>query len=446
MPRIVAMCKEESENVTELDEQNLFQWAQDLFPLNRSLSGEGVRETLHYLKTKLPELEIRNLNSGEAAFDWVIPKEWNVDEAYIEDSNGFRVIDFASNNLHIVGYSVSVDCWVSKAELESKIHFLEDRPDSIPYVTSYYEENWGFCIDFNRWKELPEQLYHVVIRSELFKGVLNFGEIYLPGESKQEILLSSYICHPSMFSNEISGPVVLTALFAQLKKNPKRHYSYRGLLLPETIGSIGYMYEHLEEMQQRIVAGWVLTCLADEGEFSYVPSRLGRNYADRMTLEFAEKKGVPIKHYSWLDRGSDERQYCAPGVDLPICSVTRTKYGEFPEYHTSADDLDYGSSRGLFQSFTFYSELLNYLELRRTPRATILCEPQMGRRNLYPKISKGGGGGLGFHGISAIQLTNFLSYADGQHNLDEIAKLCEASLEQTLDAFKILVRENLVEY
>jgi aminopeptidase-like protein len=248
-----------------------------------------------------------------------------------------------------------------------------------------------------------------------------------------------------MFSNEISGPVILSALFANLKNNPKRHYSYRGLLLPETIGSIGYMHEHLEEMRQRITAGWVLTCLADEGEFSYIPSRLGRNYADRMTLEFAEENETPIKHYSWLDRGSDERQYCSPGIDLPICSVTRTKYAEYPEYHTSDDNLEFGSSVGLFQSFVFYSKLLNFLELRRTPRSTILCEPQMGKRNLYPTISKAGED-LDLGGFSAIQLTNFLSYADGQHNLEEIAKLCQASLGQTLDAFKILERESLVIY
>lgn len=445
-PRIMRMPKEISENPTVLNEKQLFQWAKELFPMNRSLSGEGVRETLSYLRDKLPELEIHNLHSGDQAFDWKIPKEWKVIEAYIEDCNGNRVIDYAWNNLHLVGYSVPTDCWVSKAELETKIHYLQDQPDSIPYVTSYYKEDWGFCVEFNRWKEFPEDLYHVVIQSELFDGSLNYGEIYLSGTSNQEILLSSYICHPSMFSNEVSGPVILTALFIYLKSIPERHYSYRGLLLPETIGSIGYMHENLKDMQQRITAGWVLTCLADEGEFSYIPSRLGRNYADRMTLKFAEENETPIKHYSWLDRGSDERQYCSPGVDLPICSVTRTKYGEFPEYHTSADNLEFGSPKGLFQSFTFYRKLLNYIELRRTPKATILCEPQMGRRNLYPKISKSGGGDLDLGGLSAIQLTNFLSYADGQHNLAEISELCQASIEQTVDAFRILERENLILY
>ncbi len=430
----------------EISETSLFQWARDLFPINRSLSGDGVRETLRYLKEKVPELEVREHKSGAKVLDWEIPREWVVYEAYIENSRGERVLDFEWNNLHLVGYSIPVDCTLSKSDLRMKIHFLEDMPNSIPYVTSYYKEDWGFCIEFNRWKELPDEDYHVVIRSKLFKGVLNYGEVFLPGETKQEILLSSYVCHPSMFSNEVSGPVILVALFDYLKNLPNRHYSYRGLLLPETIGAIGYIHSNLQKMKENIVAGWVLTCLADEGDLSYIPSRLGRNYADRMTLEFSATKNIPLRKYSWLDRGSDERQFCSPGVDLPICSLTRTKYGEYPEYHTSSDNLEFGSSKGLFQSYHLYRELLNFLETKRTPKTKVLGEPQMGRRNLYPTISKGGGGNMDVGGFTAIQLTNFLSYADGQHNLEEIAKLCETSLDATRLGFEMLSRENLVEF
>lgn len=432
-------------NMKNIGSEELFQWAQDLFPMNRSLSGQGVRDTLKYLGSKVQELEIHQLDSGKEVFDWVIPREWEVQEAFVENSAGTRVIDFAWNNLHLVSYSIPVDCWMSKDELQSRIYFLEDQPDSIPYVTSYYNEDWGFCVEYNRWKNLPNEEFHVVIRSKLFDGVLNYGEIFLPGESDQEILLSSYVCHPSMFSNEVSGPVILTALFDYLKSREKRHYSYRGLLLPETIGALGYMHEHLAKMKENIVAGWVLTCLADEGQFSYIPSRLGRNYADRITLDFAEKRNIELRKYSWLDRGSDERQYCAPGVDLPVCSVTRTKYGEYPEYHTSADNLGFGSPKGLFNSYIFYQELLSFVESKRTPKVTVFGEPHMGKRNLYPKISQRGGGTLDFHGLSAIQLTNLLSYADGQHNLEEIAQLTGSSIEHTRRAFEIFELERLIE-
>jgi len=329
--------------MNKIDSDLLFQWAIDLFPLNRSLSGKGVRSTLNYFKNITPELEIKEIASGSKVFDWNVPDEWDVTEAYIEDMRGNRIVDFSVNNLHLVGYSVPIDEILTKGELEKNIHFLRDQPDVIPYVTSYYKESWGFCLPYNMWKQMPDESYHVVIRSKHFQGSLTYGEVFLQGESSQEILLSSYVCHPSMFSNELSGPIVLIALFEFLKTLPSRHYSYRGLLLPETIGSIAYLSQNIEAMKRDIIAGWVLTCLADEGKFSYIPSRLGHSYADKMTLFFAQKNGITLEHYSWLDRGSDERQYGAPGMDLPICSVTRTKYGEYPEYHTSADDLTYGS-------------------------------------------------------------------------------------------------------
>jgi aminopeptidase-like protein len=293
---------------------------------------------------------------------------------------------------------------------------------------------------------MPDESYHVVIRSKHFQGSLTYGEVFLQGESSQEILLSSYVCHPSMFSNELSGPIVLIALFEFLKTLPSRHYSYRGLLLPETIGSIAYLSQNIEAMKRDIIAGWVLTCLADEGKFSYIPSRLGHSYADKMTLFFAQKNGITLEHYSWLDRGSDERQYGAPGIDLPICSVTRTKYGEYPEYHTSADDLTYGSREGLFQSFRFYHNLLTEVETSRTPKVTILGEPQMGKRNLYPTTSKVGGANQRIGDVSVRQLMNVISFADGQHNVQEIARECNLNLEQVISVLKMLEIENIIEY
>ena len=424
----------------------LFQWAKDLFPLNRSLSGKGVLATLEYFKRLVPELEVNRFNSGSEVFDWTVPEEWEISEAYIEDSKGNRVVDFATNNLHLVGYSASVDCILSKKELGEKVHFLENQPDLIPYVTSYYKRDWGFCLTYNSWKKLPEDDYHVVIQSRHFQGALTYGEIFIPGNSKQEILFSSYICHPSMFSNELSGPIVLIALIDFLKSLPDRHYSYRALLLPETIGSIAYLSQNMDAMKNKIIAGWVLTCLADEGNFSYIPSRLGMSYADRMTLRFAERNGIELKKYSWLDRGSDERQYGAPGIDLPICSITRTKYGKYPEYHTSGDDLSYGSKFGLFQSFEFYRDLVLEVENARTPRTTILGEPQMGKRNLYPTTSKVGGLNQKIGDLSVGELMNVISFADGQHNLNEIADRCDLTLEKVISALDTLEKERIIEF
>ena len=430
----------------EINSNLLFQWAVDLFPLNRSLSGEGVRSTLSYFKRITPELEVKEFASGTKVFDWDIPDEWDVSEAYIEDMHGNRVVDFSVNNLHLVGYSIPIDEILTKDELEKNIHFLIDQPDVIPYVTSYYKRSWGFCLTYSMWKQMPDESYHVVIRSKHFQGSLTYGEVFIQGESSQEILLSSYVCHPSMFSNELSGPIVLIALFEFLKTLPSRHYSYRGLLLPETIGSIAYLSQNLQTMKRDIIAGWVLTCLADEGKFSYIPSRLGQSYADKTTLLFAQKNGINLEHYTWLDRGSDERQYGAPGIDLPICSITRTKYGKYPEYHTSADNLSYGSKEGLFESFRFYQNLLLEVESSRTPKVTILGEPQMGMRDLYPTTSGGRGATQRIGELSARQLVDIISFADGQHNVHEIARKCKLSFEEVSLALKKLENEKIIKY
>lgn len=430
----------------EINSNLLFQWAVDLFPLNRSLSGEGVRSTLSYFKRITPELEVKEFASGTKVFDWDIPDEWNVSEAYIEDMHGNRVVDFSVNNLHLVGYSIPIDKILTKDELEKNIHFLINQPDVIPYVTSYYKKSWGFCLTYNMWKQMPDESYHVVIRSKHFQGSLTYGEVFIQGESSQEILLSSYVCHPSMFSNELSGPIVLIALFEFLKTLPSRHYSYRGLLLPETIGSIAYLSQNLQTMKRDIIAGWVLTCLADEGKFSYIPSRLGQSYADKTTLLFAQKNGINLEHYTWLDRGSDERQYGAPGIDLPICSITRTKYGKYPEYHTSADNLSYGSKEGLFESFKFYQNLMLEVESSRTPKVTILGEPQMGKRDLYPTTSGGRGATQRIGELSARQLVDIISFADGQHSVHEIARKCKLSFEEVSLALKKLENEKIIRY
>lgn len=415
----------------------LHKWASELFPLNRSLTGEGTLQTLHYLKDLLPDLEIKSIESNSKVFDWTVPKEWNIRAGFIKNKNGKILINLNNNNLHVMSYSVSVNSIFTKDQLAKNVHFLESQPDAIPYVTSYYKDAWAFCMSYNQWLNLGDGPFEVVIDSEKINGFLNYAEVYIPGKSEQEFLFSTYICHPSMANNELSGPVVQTKLLQKIIENQDNKYSYRGVFVPETIGSLVYISNNLESLKKNLIAGWVLTCLGDSGEFSYIPSRNGNSYADRITLDCFRQNNIPYKHYSWLDRGSDERQYCAPGIDLPVCSVTKTKYGEYDQYHTSLDDLNFISPEGLGQSLHFFESLYQNLEKNTTPRIKTLGEPQLGKRNLYPNTSIKGQ-------MGSRDLTNIISYLDGQHNLIEISQICSLSTDFVSETIEILRENDLI--
>jgi aminopeptidase-like protein len=415
----------------------MYGWATDLFPINRSLTGEGTLETLKYLKNLLPNLEINSIASGSKVFDWIVPKTWNITQGYIRDLNGNSLIDFKNNNLHVMGYSVPVSGIFTREELSKRVHVLSEQPTAIPYVTSYYIDNWGFCMSLNQWENLGDGPFEILIESRKETGELNYAEIVIPGSSKQEILFSTYVCHPSMANNELSGPVVLAKLMKEIQRNPTMHYTYRAIFVPETIGSLVFLSRNLVHLKENLIAGWVMTCIGDEGQFSYIPSRLGNTYSDKITLELLIPKGDLFKMYSWLDRGSDERQFCAPGVDLPVCSVTKSKYGEYPEYHTSLDNLDFISPLGLAQSLEFYLKVVHLIEDNRTPKIRTLGEPQLGKRNLYPNTSIK-------NGQSVRDLVNVISYLDGQHNLVEIAKKLSITQNEVFDIIEILEKNNLI--
>ncbi len=417
--------------------KEMYKWATELFPLNRSLTGKGTEQTLEYLKNLLPDLEIKSINSGEKVFDWVVPQVWNIEKAYIKSVKGEILIDFDNSNLHVMGYSTPIRGVMSKDELLKHVHMLPDQPTAIPYVTSYYKEDWAFCMSMIQWESLGVGPFEVLIDSKLESGQLIYGELYLPGKVDQEILFSSYVCHPSMANNELSGPVVLTKLMQEIRNLPSRHYSYRAIFVPETIGSIVFLSRNLDYLKRNLIAGWVLTCLGDAGEFSYIPSRLGNTYADKITLENFGKLQEPFKEFSWLDRGSDERQYCAPGVDLPVCSVTKTKYGEYPEYHTSLDDLNFISSEGLSKSLEMFLEIVYLLERNRTPKINTLGEPQLGKRDLYPNTSIKSN-------TNIREFMNVISLLDGKHNIKEIAQSLHIFEAEVLSIVEILDSHGLI--
>jgi aminopeptidase-like protein len=334
---------------------------------------------------------------------------------------------------------VPVDQWLSLEELQEHLFSLSSLPDAIPYITSYYKKFWGFCICENQRKDLKSGKYHVVINSEFKNGVMNYGELIIPGQLKEEVLLSTYICHPSMANNELSGPVVTTALARWISGISDRRYTYRIIFIPETIGAIAYISRNLDQLKKKTIAGYQLTCIGDERCYSYLPSRNGNTIADKAALHTLKHIDPAFKKYNYLSRGSDERQFCAPGVDLPIASIMRSKYGEFPEYHTSFDNLEFVTPIGLEGGFQAVKKALEAIEINCKPLVTVLCEPQLGKRGLYPLLST-----TNPKGNMVKNMMNLIAYSDGTNSLIDIAEIIEVPIWQITPIFKQLLAEGLL--
>ena len=421
----------------------------ELFPICRSITGNGVRKTLKIIKKKFPRLKLHEVPSGTKVFDWNVPKEWNIDDAYVIDKNKKKIIDFKKNNLHLISYSTPINKILTKKKLFKNIHSLPKQPDAIPYITSYYKKYWGFCINHKQKLFFEKQYkdndkFKVVIKSNFKKnGSLTYGELIIPGRSKKEILISTYVCHPSLANNELSGPIVSLCLINHFSKIKNLKKTLRFIFIPETIGSITYLSKHLEHLKQNVIGGYNLTCIGDERQYSCMLSKYENTLSDTAIIETFKKLKIKFKKYSFLERGSDERQYNSPGIDLPIASIFRTKYAKYPEYHTSLDNFNLVTERGISGGFKVAKTAIELLLNKIIPKYNFLCEPQMGKRNLRPSLAIKNKEALSPFSLSK-NLTNFLQYADGKNDLTKISKLIKRNYKQTFKIYNILKKHKLI--
>ena len=416
----------------------------NLFPICRSLTGRGIKKTLKIIKNEFSDLKIYSIPSGTKVFDWNVPSEWNVTDAYVLDKDNKKIINFKLNSLHLIGYSIPVNKILNKIQLFKNLYSLPKQPEAIPYITSYYKKYWGFCITHNKKIEFDKKYkkndkFKVIIKSNLnSKGNLNYGELVIPGKSKQEILISTYICHPSMANNELSGPIVTMSLIKHFKKFKKLNKTIRFIFIPETIGSITYLSKNLNNLKSNVIGGYNLSCIGDDRQHSCMLSKYENSPSDKALLEAYKKLKIKFKLYSFLKRGSDERQYNSPGIDLPITSIFRSKYGEYPEYHTSLDDFNLVTIKGVKGGFKVAKKAIEILLNNIIPKNKILCEPQMGKRGLYPNLSTKSGSKK-----SKIYM-NFLQYADGKNDLKFIAKKIKINLRSAKKKYFFLKKNNLI--
>ena len=415
----------------------MYRLIEELYPICRSITGDGVRETLRRVSRHIP-LDITEVPSGTPALDWTVPNEWNIRDAYIKDASGRRVVDFQRSNLHVLSYSTPLRRRMSLAELRPHLYTLPEHPDWIPYRTSYYSENWGFCLSQRQLEQMPEGDYEVVIDATLAPGHLSYGEYYLPGDTDEEVLLSCHVCHPSLCNDNLSGIALATQLARALSQRQRRRYSYRFLFIPGTIGSIAWLARN-EANVGRIRHGLVIVCVGDGGRFTYKRSRRGDAEIDRAAEHVLAHSGRAYQTIDFYPYGYDERQYCSPGFNLPVGSLSRSTHGHFPEYHTSADDLTLVRPEYLTESLTAYLDVIDVLEgNRRYRNQSPRGEPQLGRRGLYRA--------LGATTRKADEMAVFwtLNLSDGGYTLLDIARRARLPFAQVRRAADALVECGLL--
>lgn len=410
-----------------------------LWPINRSLTGDGNRETLKILSEIIP-LNIYEVPSGTTCFDWTVPPEWNVKEAWIKDDNDNTIVDFKEHNLHLLGYSEPFDGLLTYEELKEHLYTLPEQPELIPYLTSYYSRRWGFCMSHNQYENLDRNTkYKVKIASSLDEnGSMTYGDLVLKGKTDREILLTTYICHPSMANNELSGPLVIAFLYDQLKDRDN-YYTYRFVFAPETIGSIYYLSRYGEHFKEKLAAGFVLTCVGDDGHFTFKRSRKGNTLADRAVETVLAQTEDTFDQLDFVPRGSDERQYCSPGFNLPVVVLTRTTYGQYDAYHTSGDNKDFISFAAMEETVNKYLSIFKLIEKnKKYINQYPYCEPQLGKRGLYPTLSERE------KELEIDAMMWILNYSDGEHDLLDIIKKSSIDYRVILNVADRLMENGMI--
>lgn len=417
--------------------QEIYQLIETLYPICRSITGDGFRESMQILKNHIP-LELHEVPTGTQVFDWVVPKEWNIRDAYVKNEQGEKIVDFQKSNLHILNYSVPFHGKVKLAELKEHLFSIPDHENWIPYRTSYYKENWGFCITQKVLDSLSDEEYDVFIGSSLEDGHLTYGEYFIEGKLEDEFLISCHSCHPSLCNDNLSGMGVATYLAKYLSQQ-KLRYSYRFLFIPGTIGSITWLSLN-EDKASKIKHGLVIACVGDPGKMHYKKTRRGDVEIDRAVAHVLKHSGDEYEIMDFSPYGYDERQYSSPGFNLPVGNLSRTPHGRFPEYHTSADNLHFVKAESLTDSFSKYVEVINVIEnnkkyLNTNPKG----EPQLGKRSLYSTF-----GGRKDTSKYELAMLWILNMSDGQHTLLDIADMSDIVFSIIKDAAKALEEHDLL--
>lgn len=429
-------CNSQKPNNSEIG-QKLHQLISQLYPICRSITGNGVRETLKIIQQHIP-LKTYEVATGTQIFDWTVPKEWNIKDAYIKNSQGDKIVDFANSNLHIVSNSIPVHKKVSLPELKEHLFTLPESPDWIPYRTAYYKEMWGFCLTHNQYLELQDDEYEVYIDSSLEPGYLTYGEYFIQGETTDEVLISCHACHPSLCNDNLSGISIAVFLAKHLSQFTP-HYSYRFIFIPGTIGSITWLALNEKKVSQ-IKHGLVLSCLGDSGNFTYKKSRRGDTEIDNIVTYVLSNTAKDDKVIDFFPYGYDERQYCSPGFNLPVGCLMRTPHNSFPEYHTSADDLNFVQPQYLAESFSKCISIVNILENNRVYYNTNpKCEPQLGKRGLYEAY-----GASENKRLNQMAILWVLNLSDGDYTLLDIAQKSGISFDEIKQVADLLLTYDLL--
>lgn len=418
----------------------IFKLITKLFPISRSISGPGNLKTLTIIKGIIP-IKIKRFKTGKKVYDWIIPEEWHISDGYIEDSQKNRIIDFKENNLHVVSHSIPINKLISLSQLKKKLFFLKRLPNAIPYKTSYYKKDWGFCLSYNDFKKLKDKKYNVVIKSEFKKGFMHYGELLIKGRSNKEILLKSYICHPSMANNELSGPGVLTFLTKYLLGLKSNYYTIRVVLLPETIGTIAYINKNITRLKKNFHTGMIVTCVGKKSNFNFVKSINENSIINRVVKHYFQHKHKNSKIWSYLERGSDERQYNSPNINIDVGSFTSAKFGKFKEYHTSLDNLNCINNNQLNISLEALKEIIELINLNGIYKSTKFCEPFYTKYKLYPDYP---------NHRQKVQLReevimdNVVSYSNGKRDLIEIANINNLYLKDLKKYSEKLIKNKII--